>query len=164
LRMVSGEYLELRRETRRKIFRGPEGCHADPRRRLAPYYLLAILRILLAIAPQSGYIHPDEYFQSLEIVTGTTSPNSLSNKLVVILGAPPFFTQNNSRLLTCVNAFCDCENFKFIFVYLIFVGFHTKSVLSSNNFVTFMFSSRLSLVRTSRTYTLHWTVLSKILS
>lgn len=34
------------------------------------YLGLAFLRILL-VFPQTGYIHPDEYFQSVEIVTGT---------------------------------------------------------------------------------------------
>lgn len=34
------------------------------------YLGLALLRILLVIVPQTGYIHPDEYFQSLEIVVG----------------------------------------------------------------------------------------------
>lgn len=34
------------------------------------YIGLALLRILL-VFPQTGYIHPDEYFQSVEIVTGT---------------------------------------------------------------------------------------------
>lgn len=37
---------------------------------LTPYWLLVVVRIVLTIIPQSGYIHPDEYFQSLEIVTG----------------------------------------------------------------------------------------------
>lgn len=33
------------------------------------YLALALLRILVMF-PQTGYIHPDEYFQSIEIVTG----------------------------------------------------------------------------------------------
>lgn len=33
-------------------------------------YGLAFLRVFLAVAPQTGYIHPDEYFQSLEVVVG----------------------------------------------------------------------------------------------
>ena len=37
---------------------------------LAPYWLLVVVRIVLTLLPQTGYIHPDEYFQSLEIVTG----------------------------------------------------------------------------------------------
>ncbi|XP_014284013.1 GPI mannosyltransferase 4 [Halyomorpha halys] len=35
---------------------------------LAPYWFLVILRIALIFIPQDGYIHPDEYFQSLEIL------------------------------------------------------------------------------------------------
>ncbi|XP_054266608.1 GPI mannosyltransferase 4-like [Macrosteles quadrilineatus] len=35
---------------------------------LAPYALLAFLRIALTLLPQTGYIQPDEYFQSIEIV------------------------------------------------------------------------------------------------
>ena len=68
--MVSEEYLELKRETRRKIWGRSSGNSADPRQRLAPYYLLALLRVGLALLPQTGYIHPDEYFQSIEIITG----------------------------------------------------------------------------------------------
>lgn len=37
---------------------------------LAPYILLAVLRVLLTLVPQTGYIQPDEYFQSIEIVNG----------------------------------------------------------------------------------------------
>lgn len=34
------------------------------------YYLLAALRIILVLVPQTGYIHPDEYFQSIEVLSG----------------------------------------------------------------------------------------------
>lgn len=34
------------------------------------YWILASIRILLNIIPQTGYIHPDEFFQSIEIVSG----------------------------------------------------------------------------------------------
>lgn len=34
------------------------------------YLLLATLRILLTLIPQRGYIHPDEYFQSVEVIIG----------------------------------------------------------------------------------------------
>lgn len=36
----------------------------------AIYMYLAAMRIILVLLPQIGYIHPDEYFQSLEILTG----------------------------------------------------------------------------------------------
>lgn len=35
---------------------------------LIPYWLLVVLRIALTLAPQTGYIHPDEYFQSIEVL------------------------------------------------------------------------------------------------
>lgn len=37
---------------------------------LAPYWMLVVVRIVLTLLPQIGYIQPDEYFQSIEIVTG----------------------------------------------------------------------------------------------
>lgn len=33
-------------------------------------YCLRVLRILLVFIPQNGYIHPDEYFQSVEVLAG----------------------------------------------------------------------------------------------
>lgn len=33
-------------------------------------YGLGALRIFLVLLPQSGYIHPDEYFQSVEVLAG----------------------------------------------------------------------------------------------
>lgn len=48
----------------------PEGnSHSE----LIIYAGLACTRIFLALAPQTGYIHPDEYFQSLEVVLGSKS-------------------------------------------------------------------------------------------
>lgn len=37
---------------------------------LVPYWFLAFLRVVITLLPQYGYIHPDEYFQSVEIVAG----------------------------------------------------------------------------------------------
>ncbi|KAJ8957814.1 hypothetical protein NQ318_001810 [Aromia moschata] len=37
---------------------------------LTIYWCLAILRILLVLVPQTGYIHPDEFFQSVEVLAG----------------------------------------------------------------------------------------------
>lgn len=34
------------------------------------YWIFAILRIFLTLLPQTGYIHPDEYFQSIEVIAG----------------------------------------------------------------------------------------------
>ena len=37
------------------------------------YLFLVFVRILLVFLPQTGYIHPDEFFQSVEILTGMLS-------------------------------------------------------------------------------------------
>lgn len=34
------------------------------------YFMLAIVRVLLVFIPQFGYIHPDEFFQSMEVMAG----------------------------------------------------------------------------------------------
>ncbi|XP_049882381.1 GPI mannosyltransferase 4 [Pectinophora gossypiella] len=34
------------------------------------YWLLVCLRFVLTILPQRGYIHPDEFFQNVEVITG----------------------------------------------------------------------------------------------
>ncbi|XP_034945548.1 GPI mannosyltransferase 4 [Chelonus insularis] len=34
------------------------------------YWVLAGIRILLTLIPQRGYIHPDEFFQSIEVIAG----------------------------------------------------------------------------------------------
>lgn len=39
-------------------------------KKITPYWIFAALRILLTILPQTGYIHPDEYFQSIEVIAG----------------------------------------------------------------------------------------------
>lgn len=41
---------------------------------LVIYVGLACTRIFFALSPQTGYIHPDEYFQSLEVVLGNEKP------------------------------------------------------------------------------------------
>lgn len=40
----------------------------DPKLRI--YFLFAFIRILLVFIPQFGYIHPDEFFQSVEVMAG----------------------------------------------------------------------------------------------
>lgn len=40
------------------------------KRKIKLYWILAALRILLTLVPQNGYIHPDEYFQSIEVISG----------------------------------------------------------------------------------------------
>lgn len=37
---------------------------------LGIYWFWAGLRLVLTLIPQTGYIHPDEYFQSVEIFAG----------------------------------------------------------------------------------------------
>lgn len=34
------------------------------------YIYLVVMRIILVLLPQIGYIHPDEYFQAIEVLTG----------------------------------------------------------------------------------------------
>lgn len=34
------------------------------------YWVLASARVLLTLVPQTGYIHPDEFFQNVEVVAG----------------------------------------------------------------------------------------------
>lgn len=38
-----------------------------------PYWMLVFLRIATVFVPQTGYIHPDEYFQSIEVLAGKIS-------------------------------------------------------------------------------------------
>lgn len=39
-------------------------------RHIRTYFVLLIVRILLVFIPQFGYIHPDEFFQSMEVMAG----------------------------------------------------------------------------------------------
>ncbi|XP_046674353.1 GPI mannosyltransferase 4-like [Homalodisca vitripennis] len=48
---------------------GSPGKKGELNLSLAPYVLLAALRVVLTLVPQTGYVQPDEYFQSIEIVT-----------------------------------------------------------------------------------------------
>lgn len=34
------------------------------------YWTLVAIRFILACIPQNGYIHPDEFFQTMEPITG----------------------------------------------------------------------------------------------
>lgn len=43
---------------------------APIRRKIGIYWFLAGLRVILTLIPQTGYIHPDEYFQSIEVISG----------------------------------------------------------------------------------------------
>ncbi|XP_014610169.1 PREDICTED: GPI mannosyltransferase 4 [Polistes canadensis] len=40
------------------------------KRKMKLYWALAAFRILLTLVPQTGYIHPDEYFQAIEVISG----------------------------------------------------------------------------------------------
>ncbi|ALC41889.1 CG3419 [Drosophila busckii] len=37
---------------------------------LSTYFCFAALRLVLVFVPQTGYVHPDEFFQSVEVMTG----------------------------------------------------------------------------------------------
>lgn len=39
---------------------------------LYTYFLLVVIRIVLVFVPQYGYIHPDEFFQTSELIAGKT--------------------------------------------------------------------------------------------
>ncbi|XP_012058639.1 PREDICTED: GPI mannosyltransferase 4 [Atta cephalotes] len=43
---------------------------APMRRRIGLYWILAVLRVVLTFVSQTGYIHPDEFFQSIEVISG----------------------------------------------------------------------------------------------
>ncbi|XP_020290813.1 GPI mannosyltransferase 4 [Pseudomyrmex gracilis] len=60
--------LEYKNEYRKSI----DGYQpaAPVRRKIGLYWILAALRIILTLAPQTGYIHPDEFFQSIEVISG----------------------------------------------------------------------------------------------
>lgn len=34
------------------------------------YWILVAIRFVLTLLPQSGYIHPDEFFQNVEVIAG----------------------------------------------------------------------------------------------
>lgn len=67
---------------------------------LRTYLILAALRVFLVFVPQSGYIHPDEFFQSVEIVAGKLFQSAHETKT-------PFYIH---RPLICVN---NCFQFFF---------------------------------------------------
>lgn len=66
-----------------------------------------IFRILLVFFPQPGYIHPDEYFQTVEVITGdvlgtrttrtwefnTTTPLRSVTLNMIIFGGPLYFVR-----------------------------------------------------------------------
>lgn len=37
---------------------------------LCTYLFFAVLRIVLVFIPQLGYVHPDEFFQTVEVING----------------------------------------------------------------------------------------------
>lgn len=40
---------------------------------LVTYFFLVVIRIALVFIPQIGYIHPDEFFQTSEVITGKSA-------------------------------------------------------------------------------------------
>lgn len=49
-------------------------------RRIGLYWILAALRIVLTFVSQTGYIHPDEFFQSIEVISGMPPFRYVFNK------------------------------------------------------------------------------------
>jgi hypothetical protein len=44
-------------------------------REIYVYFALVVIRIAFVFLPQYGYIHPDEFFQSVEVVAGKIQLN-----------------------------------------------------------------------------------------
>ncbi|XP_012225146.1 GPI mannosyltransferase 4 isoform X2 [Linepithema humile] len=60
--------LKHKNEYRRSI--DDYQSEAPVRRKIGLYWILVAFRIALTFAPQTGYIHPDEFFQSIEVISG----------------------------------------------------------------------------------------------
>lgn len=58
----------------------------DQSKYIKTYVFLVILRVCLVFLPHLGYIHPDEFFQSVEIPTGKhfvyTHKNQFNSQIV----------------------------------------------------------------------------------
>ena len=55
---------------------------------LITYYVLVVIRIVLVFIPQYGYIHPDEFFQTSEVISGKNDKIckiSLNNLFCVLI-------------------------------------------------------------------------------
>ena len=71
------------------------------------YWLFLILRIILVFLPQNGYIHPDEFFQTVEVVVGdvlqtettrtwefnSTAPLRSMTINMLVFGTPLYFVK-----------------------------------------------------------------------
>ncbi|XP_075221500.1 phosphatidylinositol glycan anchor biosynthesis class Z isoform X2 [Lycorma delicatula] len=87
---------------------------------LVSYWFLAAVRIILTLLPQTGYIHPDEYFQSIEVVAGdifnveSSRPWEFNSTFpvrsivipYVFVGLPLFVLKNISPF---INLWFDCN-------------------------------------------------------
>lgn len=56
----------------------------DKNTSLFTYFVLCAVRILMVFLPQIGYIHPDEFFQTVEVVSG--------NNLLIFIRFKNIFT------------------------------------------------------------------------
>lgn len=52
---------------------------------LCTYMFFAVLRIVLVFIPQMGYVHPDEFFQTVEVMNGKFSLGINKNKVIIFV-------------------------------------------------------------------------------
>ncbi|KAL1465144.1 hypothetical protein WDU94_004734 [Cyamophila willieti] len=104
-----------------RVIRYPRFVRSD----LTVYWIAVVLRLVLTLLPQSGYIHPDEFFQSSEVVIGdifnvenskpwefkVSYPVRSIVPIYLVLGAPLYFL----KLL------CDLFDLHFTSPYILLV-------------------------------------------
>lgn len=66
------------------------------------YWLLVSIRFILTLLPQRGYLHPDEYFQNVEIIAGEFSLNITRMASINI-----FINKINILQVTCSPSRCQ---------------------------------------------------------
>ncbi|KAF5279809.1 hypothetical protein FQA39_LY18231 [Lamprigera yunnana] len=93
-----------------------------------PYLCLAVLRVILTCLPQTGYIHPDEYFQSIEAIAGkclnikVNKPWEFNVTQPIRTIAPIYFTIGTSyHILKLLHMFLEPLNISLMSSYFIIV-------------------------------------------
>lgn len=78
------------------------------------YWSFAFLRFVLTLLPQTGYIHPDEFFQSVEVLAGKTFNYEASlpwefnvTSPIRSIGVPYFTVGFSYQLLKIADMFCS---------------------------------------------------------
>lgn len=57
-------------ETEKKVQKSKKFVRRRENFSLYTYFFFILIRIVLVFLPQYGYIHPDEFFQTTEVITG----------------------------------------------------------------------------------------------